>query len=599
MIGAMRVISLSQLVPVITAWSAINVERWNVAQIDLSGPNSSTINPFVDVELTATFTLEHATNVDSALDASGARTPLAQTTASDEGTSVQTSLSSVTVNGFYDGGSDYKVRFAPPFEGRWKFITSSTADSLNGIAGAVLATKPGPSNHGPVVTRNFSFEHADGTPYFSVGSTSYQWASMPLAMQHRTLQTLKEGQGDGQVFNKQRMTIFPKWYQHNHQNPVEVGTAYEIIPGSVADNETAWGCVGGQCPGTSGSFDLTRFNVSFWQNYERLLGEMQYMGVIADIIVFHPYDSGHWGFDCMGGRDGASYNTTHDNFYLRYLAARLSAFSNVWWSMANEWNFCECKSYGTNSSTGPTPVWDELFHTLSSADPYNRQMSIHNGQFLYNHSQPWITHVSLQGHEEDTPSLRAEFGKPVVWDEERYEGNITSAWGALSGEEMTDRFWWGASVGAHVGHSETIMRNGFDDDHQPLWWAKGGELIGESPARIKWFRQLWQERKFFGDLIPSQSYFGDESHSAYAANLMTSADGSYQFIHFNRPGRWEVPLSPTPSSLRGAHDQVWEVRFLDYWSMEVKVIATLPANSRSATIDVSAIPGNYEIVTLP
>ena len=94
MIGAMRVISLSQLVPVITAWSAINVERWNVAQIDLSGPNSSTINPFVDVELTATFTLEHATNVDSALDASGARTPLAQTTASDEGTSVQTSLSS-------------------------------------------------------------------------------------------------------------------------------------------------------------------------------------------------------------------------------------------------------------------------------------------------------------------------------------------------------------------------------------------------------------------------------------------------------------------------------------------------------------------------
>ena len=42
------------------------------------------------------------------------------------------------------------------------------------------------------------------------------------------------------------------------------------------------------------------------------------MGVVADIIVFHPYDTGHWGFDCMGGRNaGANYDTTHDNFYLK------------------------------------------------------------------------------------------------------------------------------------------------------------------------------------------------------------------------------------------------------------------------------------------
>ena len=189
---------------------------------------------------------------------------------------------------------------------------------------------------------------------------------MPLAVQAETLQTLREGQGDGQVFNKQRMTVFPKWYRNNHQNPVEVGTAFQIRPGSVADNATAWGCVGEGCPSTSGSFDFTRFNVSYWRNYERLIGEMQRMGVIADvswdlsavdmsgpaaapqnsaarcayalrvpgayqIIVFHPYDDDHWGFDCMGGRTPTAtkpYDTTHDKFYLRYLAARLASFSN-------------------------------------------------------------------------------------------------------------------------------------------------------------------------------------------------------------------------------------------------------------------------------
>ena len=362
----------------------------------------------------------------------------------------------VVVRGFYDGDGIYKIRFAPPFEGTWHFETAANVQGLDAHWGNLVATAPSGSNHGPVLSNQFAFEYSDGIPYFSVGSTSYQWSSMPLEMQARTLKTLEQGQGDGQgdlakcspcdvyrlvltcidcvltlyciqpaltvclaVFNKQRMTVFPKWYQHNHQNPVEVGTAYQIIPGSPAANQTTWDCVGGQCPRTSGSFDFTRFNVSYWQNYERLIGEMQKMGVIADIIVFHPYDNDHWGFDCMGGRDPATYNTTNDNFYLEYLAARLSSFSNVWWAMANEWNFCACKSYNA-SANGPTPVWDELFKTLSGADPYGREMSIHNGQYLYNHSQPWITHVSLQGHEGDTPALRDEYQKPVVWDEERY-----------------------------------------------------------------------------------------------------------------------------------------------------------------------------------
>ena len=69
--------------------------------------------------------------------------------------------------------------------------------------------------------------------------------------------------------------------------------------------------------------------------------------------------------------------------------------------------------------------------------------------------------------------LRSEpYGKPVVWDEVQYEGNITSGWGALSGEEETDRFFWGASLGVHVGHSETVLRHNVAvDDDQPLWYG--------------------------------------------------------------------------------------------------------------------------------
>ena len=42
-------------------------------------------------------------------------------------------------------------------------------------------------------------------------------------------------------------------------------------------------------------------------------------GVIAELILYHGYD--HWGFSCMG--------MGHDKQYLRYLGARVGAYSNV------------------------------------------------------------------------------------------------------------------------------------------------------------------------------------------------------------------------------------------------------------------------------
>ena len=202
-----------------------------------------------------------------------------------------------------------------------------------------------------------------------------------------------------------------------------------------------------------------------------------------------------------------------DEFYIRYAVARLAAFDNVWWSMANEWSFVGCKAAGINAShlVSPAPTWDKLFRALVAADPYGRQASIHNGNLLYNHvlprgashrrrlhafglhavgshafaehgprsrpgaaaqSRPWIKHVSLQGLEDRTADLRRQFGKPLIWDEVQYEGDLPLAWGALSGAEEADRFWWGASLGVYVGHSETLLRQNVSNDEQPLWWAK-------------------------------------------------------------------------------------------------------------------------------
>jgi hypothetical protein len=52
---------------------------------------------------------------------------------------------------------------------------------------------------------------------------------------------------------------------------------------------------------------------------------------------------------------------------------------------------------------------------------------------------------------------------------------------------------------------------------------------------------------------------------------------------------------PPGGAAREAEAAGWEVRALDYWTMTVKVIATLPADATNATIDVATIPGNFEI----
>jgi hypothetical protein len=45
------------------------------------------------------------------------------------------------------------------------------------------------------------------------------------------------------------------------------------------------------------------------------------MGIEVDLILFHPYDTGHWGFDRMDAKS--------DERYLHYIIARLASFKRL------------------------------------------------------------------------------------------------------------------------------------------------------------------------------------------------------------------------------------------------------------------------------
>lgn len=73
--------------------------------------------------------------------------------------------------------------------------------------------------------------------------------------------------------------------------------------------------------------DLTRL----FQHLEKRIDQLNRLGIEADLILFHPYDKGRWGFDAMSNEVNVRY--------IKYITARLASFRNVWWSMANEWDY--------------------------------------------------------------------------------------------------------------------------------------------------------------------------------------------------------------------------------------------------------------------
>ena len=413
------------------------------------------------------------------------------------------------VGGFYDGGGRYKIRFMPDEEGEWSFRTISSVPALDGIEGAFVCGAPPPNRHGPVgVADRFHFRYADGERYLPIGTTAYAWTHQPPGLQQATLGALAKS-----PFTKLRMCVFPKSYLFNSNEPI----AYPFA-GSI---DTGW--------------DLDSFNPAFFQRLENQVAALADLGIEADIILFHPYD--RWGFADMGA--------AADDRYVRYLVRRLSSFANVWWSLANEFDLITGKR-GAD--------WDRLAGIVNENDPYRHLLSVHNGARFFDHSQPWVTHCSIQRIDwyrtsENTDEWRDRWQKPVVVDECGYEGDIDSGWGSLPAEELVRRCWEGALRGGYVGHGETYL-----NEREELWWSKGGELVGASPARIGFLRHI-TEACPGGVLEPIEQ-------APFADAVVGGVRGEHEvhYLGFNQP-RFRMFHMPAERPFR--------VDVIDTWNMTV------------------------------
>ncbi|WP_100611210.1 DUF5060 domain-containing protein [Confluentibacter lentus] len=495
---------------VITAYTVIScqhaeiqsVEQWGVYELSLEGASEG--NPYMDNSLDAKFT-------------NGVKT--------------------VTVPGFYDGDGVYKVRFSPDQLGNWNYTTESNLSELNNLKGTIKCVEPTENNHGPVKPVNtFYLEYADGTPFYSVGTTAYQWTSVKLSIQEKTIETLKEA-----PFNKMRMCFFPKNYRYGND------TDPWAYPFHKKDSLN----------------DFAQPNYTFFKNFDKRVAQLMDMGIEADVILFHPYDK--WGYSQMGKEMNEKY--------VRYMIARLSAYRNVWWSLANEWDIPRIKE---------TIDWEGIGTLLQNEDPHQRLRGIHNWyhgeHHFYDHTRPWITHVSTQTYYFfNAIKWRNKYQKPVLFDEMRYEGNVPNDhWGRLSAEEMTSYFWQAGLSGVYGTHGETYM-NDSDKETEVRWWAKGGTLMGDSPKRIAFFKSIMEETPIkemkpklvslsevaIPETISDEDSSGDLIEQFNNNIYILSKEGEYYLIYTKNSGQ-TIALN-----LPGSNNYHLEV--IDTWNMKIGI----------------------------
>lgn len=352
---------------------------------------------------------------------------------------------SVTVGGFYDGQGKYKVRFLPPAAGPWTVEIKSNARSLHGVR-AEFDVAEG-SSRGPVrVSGTHHFAYADGTPYKPSGTTVYAWTHQDDPLQEQTLTELVRS-----PFNKLRMCLFPKDYLYNENEPERF--VFE------RSNDDSW--------------DTTRFDLGYFAKLEERIQQLDAAGIEADLILFHPYD--RWGFSKLG--------KAADDRYVKYVVRRLAAYPNVWWSLANEYDLVTSKQ---------PEDWQRIGKLVATEDHANHLLSNHNWVELFDFDSDWVTHCSIQTGEqhlaEKVGEWRRKYAKPVVIDECGYEGNLDQGWGSLTAQELVRRFWEATIAGGYATHGETYYSPG-----DIIWWAKGGKLIGESPARIEFLNRVVAE----------------------------------------------------------------------------------------------------------
>lgn len=389
----------------------------------------------------------------------------------------------ITVTGFWNGGSEWRINFAAPFTGTWTYKTLSRDKNLNGKKGRfeVVAWNEeeknvNPTRHGFVRVRKENgkqghyFEYSDGTPFLWVGDTWWNWTN-----------------------NKINIETFRQMVDNRAEKGFTVGQLF--VPGN------GWGR-----PSSLLDESYTVLDPEHAAKVEEMIKYANSKGITVWI-------HGWW------SRENMATNIGEEKImrWWRYLVHRFGAY-NVIWVLAGEYNMYNYGGF-------PVSFWNNLGNMIKNEDPYERIKGVHNtppfwdggaeapqwatGSVLHNES--WADYNQSQvGHgkyaNEMIPQVVTEEynrvpAKPIVVTEPWYEfieGNPAgsdirfAAWSAIlsgaAGHTYGGGHVWLASVPeAPGGGAPWPYENGFERTTYDYEGAMSMKYLASFFRNVNWW----------------------------------------------------------------------------------------------------------------
>jgi hypothetical protein len=357
------------------------------------------------------------------------------------------------VPAFWAGGRTWKVRFAPPEPGEYRYrVESSDASNagLNGVERTLSVAAYRGENpllrHGllRVAVDRRHFEHADGTPFFWLGDTWWKGLCrrLPFA-DFRELTADRRAKGFSVV---------------------------QIVCGPYPDEglfQERWENEGGKPYETR---DFSVVNPRYFEFADRRLMHLVEAGIVPAIV-------GGWGRGDCDGMALAGLGGMKRHW--RNLVARYGALPTVW-------------IVGGESGG---PLWTELARYVRSLDPHERPITVHpfesgrravTDETVLNFDMLQTGHGDMEAARGAIPKLIAAVERkppmPALIGEFCYEGHMQAAY-----DDAQRYVFWGSMLSGAAGltygaagvwHASVEGDPGLNRVYDPTTWREGKDLPG-------------------------------------------------------------------------------------------------------------------------
>lgn len=489
--GAPSEISFSQ--------SAASVEAYDFVEVTLTVAQPDAHNPFTDVTLRGSFGKAGGNERQA-------------------------------VDGFCDSpdGSVFRIRFMPSSPGDYTYSVEYRQGSfVKDYTGAFRATdghRRGPIRVDPQYPWHFIWE-GTGEHYFFNGTTAYWlvgWRDDRII--------------DTSIERLRRLKV-------NRMRVLLSGTANMFWGEQVMTGENFTMFLRPWLSESPESFnhpgvDYTRFNIPYWQKWERMLRFARDHHMIISVVLDISTHQDHPG---AGGED--------EHRYIRYAVARLSAFSNITYDLGDDLDSFRDEKWAHETGT-LIESWDPYKHLATSHPVHPEHQDRASAWFGFTSIQDWSRRQHALMLEQRQIQMKTGRIIPQTNEEYGYEDHYPH-WAPLPPGDSADtlrRVAWDIAMAGAYGTTGESTRRGTN-----IWPDTGGGWINgrgdDSMVMLKGYEHMvdfftsfeWWKTEPHDELVNNGAYCLAEPGEIYAVYLPKGGDVTIQLAPGSYAAKWFSP----------------------------------------------------------